>query len=295
MCKSYWLLVISFVLFGCAEKQLLNLPSLLDKAQLIEPERGFHRAEVFGQSNEIYSGSFICFKNQDCISICKNLFSDSTQNDCLLLKVPQIYKINQIYTAFQSQDWFYIKDVSVFDLQVFLKLDGSPLYQLFKTLDLDFAKSFLNWAVQDWQIADIFWKEDFGFFYLELFLNKLGESPIDSLKRPLLGERTLVELSWLKQNDSFLFWINDYLSERTCQNLKEESLDACLLGQYCLLSESFQEDVSGEIIEFDTLSDLLKEKKDSMIDFKNFCSDFCLLDEGQKFCGDFSNNKGDLQ
>ena len=65
--------------------------------------------------------------------------------------------------------------------------------------------------------------------------------------------------------------------------LKEKELDNCMLAQYCLVSDSFKQDVSTEIIEFEFIKKLLKEKG-GYADFKSFCSNFCSSGQGQNYC-----------
>ena len=105
-------------------------------------------------------------------------------------------------------------------------------------------------------MADVFYKEDFDFLFLEIFLNELDLSPIDSLKEKISEDRTFLELSWIKQNDPALFWLSSYFKEKSCSQFDGGNLENCILGQYCQVGSVFQADLKREIMSFKNLKNL---------------------------------------
>ncbi|MCZ0933222.1 MAG: hypothetical protein OXJ52_08730 [Oligoflexia bacterium] len=243
------------------------------------------KKQTLALSNKVYSGSDVCFVDSKCLELCHKIYSlADDQKNCRKLKAQQVYQIEKLYGIFLEKDPADLENVNVFDLKVFFNVSAEPLFQFFKSLDLFSSKIFLNWIALNWQVAKVFQEEDDQLLFLRIFLNKLSDSPINSLKEPILKDRTFIESAWLKQNDFALLWLHDYFQKNQCMGLKERELDNCAIAQYCLAGASFKKDVSTEIIEFKFIKDLVK-REGNYTDFKSFCSDLCSSKKGQNYCG----------
>ena len=277
--KYFFQFLFLCVIVCSCEIETANLASSnLKKTKLIfiESEKSASREKSFKQSDEIYSGSPLCSQEEKCIQTCKALFSASSiQKDCYQLKAQQIYQIEKLYQIVLTKDPVELKKINTFDLKVFFELSSKALFDFFNTLDSRSIKIFLSWIAEDWKTATVFQNEDTQFLYMQLFLNKLNYLPIRSLKETIKGERTFVELSWLKQNDVALVWLNDYLTQIHCESLQGERLRHCLLEGYCVISDNFQPDILAEIEQFEGLAVLLQNENRFTGHFKDFCSQFC--------------------
>lgn len=244
------------------------------------------KTKVLNQSREIYSGAKLCSTDSACVETCNSIFSlDFDREDCLQFPVPQVYRFERIYNNILEQELSSLKKIDAFDLKVFLNLSPEPFLKPLQTLGPVSAKVFLNWIADDWQVAEVFHKEDFDFFFLEIFLNEIQASPISSLKEEVIEGNTFVDLAWLKQNDFALLWLDDYFKKAQCSGLEEEKTEDCTLAQYCSLSESLKSDVLTEIVEFENLKELLdKKQSQSYTDLKDFCFTFCSSEKGQNYC-----------
>ena len=242
------------------------------------------KKQILTLSDQVYSGSPVCFVDSECLKVCNEIYSlEDSQKECKTLKAQQVYQIEKLYALLLEKKISDLENVNVFDLKVFFNVSAEPLFQFFKSLDLFSSKNFLNWIALNWQVAKVFQEEDNMFLFLQIFLNKISDSPINSLKEPILEDRTFIELAWFQQNDFVLLWLYDYFKKKECAGGKEKELDNCVLAQYCLVSDSFKKDVSTEFMELNLIKDLVKEKGD-YTDFKNFCFDFCLSNEGKNYC-----------
>lgn len=249
----------------------------------VRQEKDTNRKEVFQQSQKLYKSEKICSVDSDCVEICQNLFSEN-RKDCLQLPAPQIYQLEKLYQRFNEKDQLSFKDIHVFDLLVFLNLSPEPLVSFFQTLGPFFMKEILFWLVSNWQIAEVFSEEDWDFLFLEIFLNQMQNSPIHSLKEEIAEGRTFMELAWIKQNDAVLFWLNDYFSAVLCRDIEKQEKENCILAQYCLLAESFQDDVSREIMDFEKLKQIVDTKGEYTGGLKPFCYSFCSDMDNQAYC-----------
>ena len=277
--RFFQFLFLCVVVCSC-EIETENLASSdLKKTELVftEPEKNTaSQKKSFKQSGEIYAGSPICSREEKCIQICKNLFSASSiQKDCYQLKAQQIYQIEKLYQLVLTKDPLELNKINAFDLKVFFGLSSKALFDFFNALDSRFIKIFLSWIAEDWKTAVVFQQEDTQFLYMQLFLNKLNYLPIRSLKETIKGDKTFVELSWLKQNDAALVWLNDYLAQIHCKPLQGEGLRLCLLEGYCVISDNFQPDILAEIDQFEDLAVLLQNENRFTGHFKDFCSQLC--------------------
>lgn len=244
------------------------------------------RKEALGQSQEIYSGGKLCSSDNSCVEICNHIFSlDFDRQDCLQLSAPQIRRFEKIYNNILEKELNSLKKIDAFDLKVFLNVSPEPFLKPLQTLGPVSAKVFLNWIADDWQVAEVFHKEDFDFLFLEIFLNEIQPSPISSLKEEVIEGNTFVELAWLKQNDSALFWLDNFFRKMQCSGLEGEKVEDCTLAQYCSLSESLKTDILTEILEFKNLKQILEEKQiQSYTNLKELCSTFCSSEKGQNYC-----------
>ena len=227
------------------------------------------REQILALSDRVYSGSDACFVDTKCQKLCHKIYSSDDQKNCKKLKAQQVYQIEKLYGVFLEKNPTSLENVNVFDLKVFFNVNPEPLFQFFKSLDLFSSKIFLNWIALNWQVAQVFQEEDDQLIFLRIFLNKLSDSPINSLKEPILKDRTFIELAWLKQNDSALLWLYDYFQKNQCAGLEEKELDSCVLAQYCLAGANFKKDVSTEFIEFNFIRDSVKREGD-YTDFNSF-------------------------
>ena len=220
------------------------------------------------------------------MEICNSIFSlDFDKKDCLQLPVPQVRRFKKIYNNILEENLNSLKEIDAFDLKVFLNVSPEPFLKPLQTLGSVSAKTFLNWIADDWQMAEVFHKEDFDFFFLEIFLNEIQASPISSLKEEVIEGNTFVELAWLKQNDSALFWLDDYFKKIQCSDLEGEKAEDCALAQYCSLRESLKSDILTEIVEFKNLKQILEKKKiQPPTDLKKLCLTFCSSEKGQNYC-----------
>lgn len=230
------------------------------------------RKDFLQKSQVFYSGEKVCSRQKSCIEICGELFLlEEDIKDCKNLPVPQVFQFQKIYSYFAEEKLNYLREINVFDLKVFLNLSAEPLYRVFKSLDSEFAKKLLVWTAYNWTMAQVFKEEDKDFLFLNILLKKIQNFPIDSLSEELNGGRTFLELSWLNQNDSALLWLNDYLQKFSCAEELGENKDNCVLNQYCHLSQSLKEDVAVEIMDFQSLREILNRKKISAGNLKEVC------------------------
>ena len=276
--RSYFLYIIVFLaLTACNSYQSdFSSEELIFLQSKIE---GADKKEILALSNQVYFGSPTCSLDLNCPKVCRNLYSlDARQKDCKKLKAQQVYQLEVLYNILLEKDFSGLEKVNVFDLKVFFNVGAEPLFRFFKSLDLFSTKIFLKWISLNWKVAQVFQEENFY-----LFLKNLGDHPINSLKEPILEDRTFIELAWLKQNDFALLWLQDYFQKNQCLEAEEIELDNCVLAQYCLVSESFKEDVSKEFIDFKFVRSVIKEKG-GYKDFKAFCSEFCLSKKEQSYC-----------
>ena len=240
------------------------------------------KERVLALSNQVYSGSPKCSLELDCPELCRSIYSvEDKQKECINLKAQQVYQLEKLYKTLFEKKLSTLEKMNVFDLKVFFNIDSEPLFHFFKSLDLFSLKVFFKWIALNWQIAQVFQEEDSQSLFLRIFLKKIADNPINSLKEPILEDRTFVELAWLKQNDFALLWLQDYFQTKRCSKSEEKELDNCILAQYCLVSDSFKPDISKEFVELKFVKDNIKE---GYKDFKSFCSEFCLSPEGQSYC-----------
>ena len=277
-----------FLLCACESDLVLTSSTEEKEASFFQSrrEKDRDRKEVLNQSQIIYSGGEPCSSDLSCVKICHHIFSlDSDKKDCEQLTAPQVDQFKKLYNFILEQELTSLQKINIFDLKVFLNLSPEPLFRSLKTLGPFSAKYFLNWIASDWQVARVFSEEDWDFLFLEIFLNGIQISPISSLREEVVEGRTFVELAWLKQNDSALFWLNDYFKGVQCAKLNGEEAESCILAQYCLLSPSFQHDVLKEIMSFKSLNLILNKRPGpSYASLKDFCFVFCSSEEGQNYC-----------
>ena len=292
ICFTGILFLFLFSLSSC-ESPLLVLPSFdegkspsfFKSRQAEDPDR----TEIFKELEKFYKGKKKCSSAFSCVSFCDQLFFlDPDKEACLEFPLPQIYRFKKLYHYILEKEFDSLMEINTFDLKVFFNFSPEPLYRVFKTFGPFFTKIFLKWIVTDWKVAKIFKEEDWDFLFLEIFLNGLSVSPINSLRGVLAEGRTFVELAWLKQNDFALFWLDGYLKEVQCLNFEGQALENCVLTQYCLLSGILQNDVSKEIMTFERLKQRVNKRPEwPQTDLKSFCSAFCSSKEGQKGCSSF--------
>ena len=282
--KRYWLYSLILLTAGaCSPSQ--NLPSISDfELEFYQSKDDPDREEILSLSDELYAGSGPCSLDSGCLSACADIYSlKENQKNCRALKTQQVYQIQKLYHSFLDKNLSELEDVNVFDLKVFFNVSAQPLFQFFKSLDHVFSKLFFNWIALNWQVAKVFSEEDNHALFLRIFLNKLADLPINSLKEQISENRTFIELAWLKQNDFALLWLNNYFKKEPCGDLKKEELDNCMLAQYCLVGDSFKPDVSKEIMDFRLFRGIIKEVNNHK-DFNSFCYDFCFSGNGQTYC-----------
>lgn len=214
------------------------------------------QADIFKKSEEIYSGSPQCSSKRDCRQICDTLFfSSSIQNQCYGLRSQQVYQFQTLYENLLTEELIELKKINPFDLKVFFSLSSEVFFDFLKNIKPNSIKTYLIWIIEDWKIATVFEEEDKHFLYMQIFLNELNNSPIRSLRENLKGDKTFVELAWIKQNDKALVWLNGYLKNVYCQF--ENNKRVCMLRAYCILHKSWERDVSMEMKESDIFSSTL--------------------------------------
>ena len=269
---------------ACSPSQ--NISSSSDfKLEFYQSEEDSDREEILSLSDKLYAGSPECSLESDCLTACADIYSVTVdQKNCRDLKTQQVYQLQKLYHSFLSKNLSDLENINIFDLKVFFNVSAKPLFDFFKSLDQTFSKLFLNWIALNWQVAKVFSEEDSHALFFRIFLNKLADMPINSLKEQISENRTFIELAWLKQNDFALLWLNNYFKKQKCEGVEKESLDDCLVSQYCLVRDSFKEDVSQEIMEFRLIGDIIKEEN-GYTNFNSFCYDFCLNGNGQSYCG----------
>lgn len=287
-------IVFSSVFLFCAcEKNLSSdpppspkeekTPSFFKARKEKHPEK---RQAVLKVSQKLYSKERSCSSDSSCIAICHRLFSlEWDRQDCVQLPAPQIYKFEKLYDHVLEKDLDSLQKINAFDLKVFLSLSPEPLFKFFKTLGPFSTKIFLHWIANNWQIAKIFSEEDWDFLFLDIFLNEIHVSPINSLREVVAKDRIFIELAWLEQNDHVFFWIDDYFTKVQCLNFKGEEMKNCVLAQYCQLSGSLPDETLQEIMDFKNLKENSNQEQSlPQTDFKDFCPDFCSSEQNQKYC-----------
>jgi len=281
-----------FLFCSCKKAPLSDLPSFPEEKKtpsFFKSRREKHpkkRQEVLTESQKLYSKDGICSSDSSCTAICRRLFSlEWDQQDCIQLPIPQIHKFEKLYGHALEKDLDSLQEINSFDLKVFLSLSPEPLFKIFKALGPFFAKIFLHWIANNWQIAKIFSEEDWDFLFLEIFLSEIHVSPINSLREIVAKDRTFIELAWLEQNDHVLFWIDNYFTKVQCLNFQGEEMKDCVLAQYCLLSGNLQDEILQEIMDFKNSNGNSSQKQSwPQTNFKDFCLDFCSLEQNQKYC-----------
>ena len=284
MCiRSCFLCFIALLFLGaCDSSQPVLTPEELNFFQSNKTDS--EKERILTLSGQVYSGSQKCSLDSGCLELCHEIYSlEDSQKSCQKLKAQQVYQMEKLYNSWLKKDLFELENINVFDLKVFFNVGSEPLFHFFKSLDLFSLKIFFKWIALNWQTAKVFQEEDDQKLFLGIFLNKLADSPINSLKEPILENRTFIELSWLKQNDFALLWLYDYFQVKLCDGLEGEELENCAIAKYCLAGGSLKEDVSREIVELKFIKGAIKREGDYK-DFKSFCSDFCLLQKGQSYC-----------
>ena len=268
--KIWFQILFSLSLFSCGFQTIIE-PSI-DKQELefIKPNPSPDQAQILKKSQEIYSGSLQCSSKRDCRQICDTLFfSSSIQKKCYGLRSQQVYQIQSLYENLVTEELAELKKINPFDLKVFFSLSSEVFFEFLKSVKPNSIKTFLIWITEDWKTATVFQQEDSYFLYMQLFLNELNVSPIRSLRENLKGDKTFVELSWVKQNDRALIWLNGYLENVYCQFENEKK--SCLLGAYCMLYDTWEKNILLEIQESDILFSFLGYE----ISFQERCSEFC--------------------
>ena len=282
----------SVFLFCACEKTTLDsslspkdekTPAFFKSRREKHPEK---RQTVLKDSQKFYTEGGDCSSNSSCTATCHRIFSlEWDQQDCVQLPAPQVYQFEKLYNHVLVKDLDSLQEINAFDLKIFLSLSPEPLFKIFKTLGPFFTKTFLHWIANNWQIAKIFSEEDWDLLFLDIFLNEIHVSPINSLREVVAEDRTFIELAWLKQNDHVLFWIDNYFTKVQCLNFTGEEMKDCVLAQYCLLSGSLQDEILQEIMDFkNSTGDLNHEPSQPQTNFKDFCSVFCSSEYNQKYC-----------
>ena len=281
----------SVFLFCACEKTPLEspLPPKEEKTpSFFKSRREKHREErqtVLKKSQNFYTKDGICSSDSSCKAICRRLFSlEWDQQDCVQLSVPQVYQFEKLYNHVLTKDLDSLKEINAFHLKVFLSLSPEPLYKIFKTLGPFSTKIFLHWIANNWQIAKILSEADWDLLFLEIFLNEIHVSPINSLREVVAENRTFIELAWLK-HDHVFFWIDNYFTKVQCSNFKGEEMKDCVLAQYCLLSGSLPDEILQEMMDFKYSNGNLSQKQNQIqINVKDLCPDFCSSEQNKKYC-----------
>ena len=267
--KICFQILLSLSLFSCGFGLVYQSSSLDEEELQFIKSASADQSEIFKKSEDLYAGSPECSLKQDCRQICDTLFSESSvQKQCSGLKSRQVYQMQSLYENILTEELVELKKIKPFDLKVFFTLNSKIFFDFLKSVKPNSIKAFLTWIVEDWKIGTVFQQEDDKFLYMQLFLNKLNVSPIRSLRENLKGDRTFVELAWVKQNDMALAWLNDYLEDIYCQS---ENKKECMLGAYCMLYKTWEHDILLEIQESEILSSFL----DNPSDFQSVCSEVC--------------------
>ena len=279
-----------FILFVGCGPELSILPSTSEEKDStffqMRRKKDPDRQKIFKQSHKVYQGGGLCTSDSSCRTICDQLFIlDEDKKDCTQLYRPQVYQFEELYSHLLEKKQSSLEKIDPFDLRVFLNISPQPFLRVLRTLGSISIKTFLIWLLEDWRVAEAFYKEDFDFLFLEIFLNELDLSPIDSLKEKISEDRTFFELSWIKQNDPALFWLSSYLKKRRCADLIGEDLENCILGQYCQVGSVFQKDFKEEIMSFEDLKSIVHKKSAyPQKDLGSFCKVFCSTEKDQKYC-----------
>ncbi len=291
------LLVFFSLLCSCGEQKADHFfsSSLTEEEEdlsffMSRRDKDADRSRTLEQSHQVYKGSPLCNSSTDCIKDCDHIFSiDKDREDCRALTSVQVDRFKKLYNGIIEKKLKLLSQIDAFDLKVFFNLGPEVLFRFFKTLDPVSTKVFLSWIASDWRVAKVFYNEDWDFLFFEIFFKQVGYSPISSLKEEISKDRTFAELAWLKQSDSALFWLDAYFKEVQCINFEANKKEDCVLVQYCLLNESFKNDVSVEIMDFENLKLILDKKNShSYVSLKNFCSDFCSSEGKLNPCDDFN-------
>ena len=284
--NSFFFLIF---LVACGQEPYI-FPSTLDGKDSsffqIRREKDPDRKKILEQSNQVYHGGGLCVSDSSCMKICDQLFFlDLDKKDCYQLPRPQVDQFEKLYSYLLERKKSSLEKIDPFDLRVFLNVSPLPFLKILKTLGPVSARTFLIWLLEDWRVAEVFYKEDFDFLFLDIFLNEIGISPIDSLKEKISENRTFFELSWIKQNDPALFWLSSYFKENRCSHFEGKNSESCVLGQYCQMGSSFRKDFKEEIMNFEDLKSLLDKKGNyPREDLEAFCSAFCSAEKDQEYC-----------
>ncbi len=267
--------------FGAREEKP---PAFFQSCQKRDPDR----KQALSQSQKVY-GDKACALDYSCAPICASVFSlAGDQRDCARYPAPQAHQFEKLYDRVLKRDLDLLKEISAFDLKVFLNVSLEPLARSFKSLDLVSAKIFLQWIAGDWEIAKTISEEDCNFLFLEIFLNELHVSPIKALREEVAAGRTFIQLAWLKQNDFALAWLDNYFEETQCGGFSGEEAQKCVRAQYCRAGAGHSSDIWEEIMDFKNVRQILNQGQTSpSTNFRDFCRAFCSSKQGQKYCGDF--------
>ena len=288
-CLSFFALPLLFS--ACGPDQDIKLASTKGEDKSAEffqsrQEQDSDRADILKQSHKIYTGDKLCSTDPSCLQKCGDIFSvESDQKDCGQLPSVQVDRFEELFGFLQEESLDSLEKIDAFDFKVFINLSPEPFSRFLKTSGLFSSKIFLSWIACDWQIAEVFYKEDHDFLFLEIFLNKIQISPIDSLREKLMEGRSFAELAWIKQNDFALFWLDGYLKGQCVHIEGEDKADNCLLSQYCSLSQGFKKDVLEEIMDFEPLKPLVDKKRNlPRKDLQELCLAFCPSEENEGLC-----------
>ena len=267
---AFQVVCVCFFLLSCGQEPVHIEASKSQELDFIEPDQeNFRSSEILKQSKEFYKGSPQCSSKRDCQQICRTLFlSSSSQAQCSKLNARQVYQIQNLYEKILTQDLEELKKISPFDLKVFFSLSSESFFEFLKTVKPNSIKAFLIWIAEDWKIATVFQEEDYYYLYMQIFLNELNYFPIQSLKESLKEGKTFVEISWIKQNDTALVWLNGYLENVHCQ--LDNDKENCLLEAYCMLYDSWDSNILMEIQSSDILYPFLGANH-----LEGFCSERC--------------------
>ena len=218
-----------------------------------------NREDVLEESKKTYKDSEVCEDNKECEDMCEDIYRRRlNRKDCKELAVVQVKRMKDVFDVLKRKSTKDFPNINLKDLGVLLNISPEPIEKLFTEYGSTKARSTLYWIADDVDVADLFESEDEEFILLDSLLKEINSNPSSSLSRNLEDGERFHEVALAKDNQSALSWIHSYFEDELCKTHdSNEAQEACVLTQYCLVSQSAHRDFSEIVLDYEQLETFL--------------------------------------
>lgn len=210
-----------------------------------------------------------CEGNDNCESICRDLYIRSVRNECLALSIEQVEILKKIDKIFENPNEINLVDIHAYDFETYLYIDQAPFRRRVQRFNLIQSKMVLSWLVNDSSIVDVFRNlaeyESEGYNLFGTLLRGMNADVKQALKMNILssGRGSFMEVivQKYKYNVEISYWINEFFYKECGFSDASKPLELCVFQEwYC--QGGFNKPILGGDIEEENVEEYRGNLKD---------------------------------